>query len=80
MTKDETYKLIQKFLKDPPVVIWGSGATICYGLPSMNDLNNALKKKYVFFDKSNTNLEEELGKDKYEPYLAEIRKTIWQCG
>lgn len=79
MTKDETYKLIQKFLKDPPVVIWGSGATICYGLPSMNDLNNALKKKYVFFDKSNTNLEEELGKDKYEPYLAEIRKTIWQC-
>jgi len=79
MTKDETYKLIQKFLQDPPVVIWGSGATIDYGLPSMKDLNNTLKMKYAFFDKSNTNLEEELGKDKYEPYLSEIRKTIWEC-
>lgn len=79
MTKDETYKLIQKFLQDPPVVIWGSGATIDYGLPSMNDLNDALKKKYAYFDKNNTNLEEELGKDKYEPYLSEIRKTIWEC-
>lgn len=79
MTKDEIYKLIQDFLKNPPIVIWGSGATVAYGLPSMNDLNNALKSEYDYFDKINTNLEEELGKDKYEPHLNEIRKTIWKC-
>lgn len=28
MKKDEIYKLIQDFLKEPPVVIWESGATI----------------------------------------------------
>ena len=39
MTKDEIYKLIQVFLNNPPVVIWGSGATIAYGLPSMDELN-----------------------------------------
>ncbi len=77
MTKDETYKLIQDFLKEPPIVIWGSGATIAYGLPSMDELNNVLKTKYDFFDKSNTNLEEELGNPKYESRLNDIRKTIW---
>lgn len=77
MTKDEIYKLIQVFLNNPPVVIWGSGATIAYGLPSMDELNKILKDKYDFFDKTNTNLEEELGKPKYEPMLNEIRKTIW---
>lgn len=79
MTEDEIYKLIQYFLKNPPVVIWGSGATIAYGLPSMNDLNDVLKSKYDFFDKANNNLEEELGKEKYQDHLSEIRKTIWSC-
>ena len=41
--KDEAFTVIQNFLKDPPVIIWGSGATIPYGLPSMNDLNKKLK-------------------------------------
>lgn len=77
MTKDEIYKLIQGFLNNPPVVIWGSGATIAYGLPSMDELNEILKEKYEFFDKTNKNLEEELGKSKYEPMLNDIRKTIW---
>ncbi len=77
MKKDEVYKLIQDFLKEPPVVIWGSGATIAYGLPSMDELNTVLKTKYDFFDKSNTNLEEELGNPKYESRLNDIRKTIW---
>lgn len=79
MTKAEIYKLIQDFLRDPPILIWGSGATCAYGLPSMNDLNNILKEKFDFFDKNNTNLEEELGKDKYEKHINEIRKSIWSC-
>lgn len=79
MTKNEVYKLIQTFLKDPPVIIWGSGATIGYGLPSMDSLNEILKSKHSFFNKTNTNLEEELGKSKYEKHLPKIRKTIWEA-
>ena len=26
--KDNIFKLVQKFLANPPVIIWGSGATI----------------------------------------------------
>ena len=79
MEKNEIYKLIQEYLKDPPVIIWGSGATIACGLPSMNDLNDTLKVKFSFFDKNNTNLENELGKTEYEPHISEIRKCIWEC-
>lgn len=79
MKRNEIYKLIQEYLKDPPVIIWGSGATIACGLPSMNDLNNTLKAKFSFFDKDSTNLENELGKTEYEPHISEIRKCIWEC-
>ena len=41
--KDKVCKVVQKFLKDPPVIIWGSGATIPYGLPSMDDLKKSLQ-------------------------------------
>ena len=41
--KTEIFRLIQKFLKKPPVIIWGSGATIPYGLPSMDDLKTKSK-------------------------------------
>ena len=78
MEKDEFFKLIQEFIKYPPVVIWGSGATIGYGMPSMVDLNTHLQSKLKFFNKTNTNLEKELGKKKYESKLNEIRKIIWE--
>ena len=42
-TKEEAFKLVQQFLKSCPVIIWGSGATIPYGLPSMNDLQGKIK-------------------------------------
>ena len=41
-TKEEVLKLIQNFLKKPPVIIWISGATIPYGLPSMENLKKCL--------------------------------------
>lgn len=79
MSNNEIYKLIQDFLKDPPVVIWGSGATNAYGLPTMNDLNNNLKSLIPNFNTTDKNLEEELGDPKYEVHLSEIRKNIWNC-
>ena len=44
------YKSIQDFLTKPPVIIWGSGATVAYGLPSMEILNDVLKKEFDFFN------------------------------
>lgn len=76
-TKDMAFKIIQSFLKNPPLVIWGSGATIPFGMPSMSDLNDILKAKITDFNNSNNNLEEELGKEEYKSNLPEIRKTIW---
>ena len=75
--KDAIFLIIQKMLEKPPVIIWGSGATIPFGLPSMQDLNKMLSEKVKDFDGSNNNLEEELGKEKYLKILPEIRQIIW---
>lgn len=77
MTKDELYKLIQKYLSTTPVVIWGSGATISFGLPSMGDLKVELGKAIPSIETSTDNLETELGKEKYSPQISEIKKIIW---
>ena len=42
MDKGEIYKLIQEYLKPSPLVIWGSGATIPLGIPSMEYLKEQL--------------------------------------
>lgn len=78
MNKDDVFKIIQTMLKNPPVVIWGSGATIPFGMPSMYDLNTEIGNRFNFFDASTNNLEEELGKDKYRDSLPDIRKFIWK--
>lgn len=78
MEKDQIYKLIQEYLKDPPVVIWGSGATIDYGLPSMRDLNGVLKSQFPSFNKDNNNLEDELGEDKYKDTFPKMKTLIYE--
>ncbi|MGP1544671.1 MAG: hypothetical protein ACTTIO_06995 [Candidatus Fimenecus sp.] len=75
--KSNIFSTIQKMLEKPPVIIWGSGATIPFGLPSMHDLNNTISEKLESFDGNNSNLEEELGKDKYLELLPKIRQIIW---
>ena len=75
--RDQIFSLVQKFLKNPPIIIWGSGATIPFHLPSMNSLNNILKEKFDDFNTDNKNLENELGESKYETRMPEIRKIIW---
>jgi hypothetical protein len=75
--QEKIFKIVQVFLKNPPLIVWGSGATISFGLPSMLSLNEALKKEITDFDISNNNLEDELGKEKYQEKLPQIKKTIW---
>jgi hypothetical protein len=77
--KDKVFKMVQTFLKDPPLIVWGSGATIPFGLPSMEDLNAQIKEKIDNFDESNANLETELGKDKYEKKMPKIKGVIWDA-
>ncbi len=76
--KEMIFKKVQDFLKNPPLVVWGSGATSSFGLPSMGDLNEKLKVKIEDFDTSNDNLEIELGKEKYQKNMHEIKRVIWE--
>ncbi len=76
--QENIFKIVQNFLKNPPLIIWGSGATISFGLPSMWSLNEELKEKIEDFDTTNDNLEIELGKEKYQAQMPEIKKVIWE--
>ena len=75
--KDRIFSIIQNFLKNPPVVIWGSGATAGFGMPRMSDLNDCLKSRMADFDGSLNNLEKELDNPKYEHKMPQIRSIIW---
>ena len=83
--KDQIFQIVQKLLKDPPVIIWGSGATIPYGLPSMNDLKQTLLKSEGFeflniesLKSENSNLEVELEKvqDQDQDEINKIKTCI----
>ena len=76
MENEDIYKKIQDYLREPPLVTWGSGATIGFGLPSMSRLKDEIGKAIPTFDKMCTDLETELGKEKYEADLPRIRKII----
>ena len=76
MEIEDIYKKIQDYLREPPLVIWGSGATIAFGLPSMSRLKDEIGKVLPTFDKTCTDLEAELGKEMYEADLPRIRKII----
>jgi hypothetical protein len=77
--KEKVFTIIQNYLKTPPVIIWGSGATVPFGLPSMNTLNEILKDNISEFDKNCENLEVELGKEKYHEVMPQIRNIIWHA-
>lgn len=77
--KERVFTIIQNYLKTPPVIIWGSGATVPFGLPSMHTLNGILKDNIPEFDKDCDNLEVELGKDKYLEVMPQIRNLIWHA-
>lgn len=41
--RNELFGMAQKYLKPCPLIIWGSGATIPFGMPSMDDLKMQLE-------------------------------------
>ncbi len=73
--QDNIFKLTQKLLKNPPLIIWGSGATIPYGLPSMDDLKKQLEPELGVLN-SEHNLEEELGKIDNSEKIIKIKEVI----
>ena len=73
--KEDVFKLTQKLLKNPPLIIWGSGATIPYGLPSMDDLKKQLEPELGILN-SEHNLEVELGKIDSSEKINKIKETI----
>lgn len=77
--KEKVFSIIQGYLKNPPVIIWGSGATVPFGLPSMWTLNEIIKAQIPEFDQTCDNLEIELGKDKYLELMPQIRNIIWDA-
>jgi adenylate kinase len=76
--KNDIFTIVQDFLENPPLIVWGSGATIPFGLPSMEDLNAQIKEKIYNFNESNANLETELGKKKYHKKMPKIKEIIWE--
>ena len=72
--KEEIFTVIQKFLKHPPIIIWGSGATIPYGLPSMDELKEKLKP-HLNIDQE-ANLEVKLEEIQGEKNITKIKKII----
>lgn len=72
--KDKVFKLVQEYLKNCSTIIWGSGATIPFGMPSMEDLKKDLELK------GNDNLEITLSKidnqEKLDTYCKKIFKII----
>lgn len=77
--KERIFTIIQNYLKNPPVIIWGSGATVPFGLPSMWTLNEIIKKEVPGFNQDCDNLEIELGNDKYIELIPKIRNVIWDA-
>lgn len=76
MEYEDICKKIQSYLSNPPLVVWGSGATIGFGLPSMSSLMADLKDAGLLEPDAGTDLEQELGRDVYDGRIDEIRKFI----
>ncbi len=77
--REKIFSTIQTYLKTPPVIIWGSGATVALGIPSMAELYAVIKEEIAGFNNSDENLEVELGKSEYESQMPKIRKIIWEA-
>jgi hypothetical protein len=66
------FTLIQEYLKHCPVIVWGSGATIQYGMPSMSHLKEAIGIT------EDGNLEEILSKITDEPEIEKFETSIFR--
>ena len=73
MGKNKIFRLIQEYLKQKPLIIWGSGATIPFGMPSMDDLKEELEIT------ENGNLETILSKISNETEKNRYEEKIYKC-
>lgn len=75
--QERLFSAAQKFIASSPLVVWGSGATVPCGLPTMRKLAEHLRSAVAPDLKDSGNLEKELGDDKYEDRIDAIRQEIW---
>ena len=89
MELDALIRRIQSYLENSPLVVFGSGATIDYGLPSMSDLGKTLEENSIInSDKNFDKFLVELNDEGLESAIntsnlscetqKEIRKAIWK--
>ena len=68
-TKSQVFSVVQQLLQRTPLLIWGSGATVACGLPTMKELGQYVKNRLSLTIDENANFEEELCKSEFEPHL-----------
>lgn len=76
---DLFFRIIQDFLSMPPLLVWGSGATVPCGFPTMGVLAKHLSNTLIPDLELTGNLEDTLSASKYEGIQLEIKKEIWKC-
>lgn len=90
MDINDLAKKIQEYLADRPLVVLGSGASVPYGLPTMNSLAFELKKDpqiqaekesgRLFSDMITIGLEAAIDKNMLtENAKKRIREVTWKC-
>ena len=76
--RSRVFAVVQQLLQRTPLLIWGSGATVPCGLPTMRELGCHVKAQLSLGIDENANFEDELSKFEVEPCLDQIRKSIWK--
>lgn len=90
MDLNDVAKMIQEYLSDSPLVVLGSGASVPYGLPTMNGLASVLRKDTLLqMEKDSTKLFSDMGSIGLEAAIDnsalsekaknQIRKLTWEC-
>ncbi len=78
MDKDELFRLIQKLMSDHPLIIWGSGATVECGMPTMYQLSQTIRDKTNLPIDVTKSLETELCKPELAGETDKIRRIIFE--
>lgn len=90
MDLNDVAKMIQEYLSDSPLVVLGSGSSVPYGLPTMNELASVLRKDAVlqnekdsiklFSDMDSLGLEAAIDNSLLsENAKNQIRILTWDC-
>lgn len=72
--RNELFQKVQRYLKPSPLIIWGSGGTIPFGMPSMEYLKKELEIKKA--GNLETILSEVTDKDSISNYKKKIYESI----